>query len=94
MPFVNIFGPEFGNIIVIFEISTLEFAKNRVLTHMIIFGIVSSKSKGPRSALCQGPGLRKGLLYEVCLSLLFNSQMTYNVIRVTYSRAKAMKTAL
>ena len=46
MPYLGILGLEFQKTIVTFEMSTLEFAKNRSLTHTINFGIGSNFSKG------------------------------------------------
>ena len=51
--------------IVIFEISTLEFAKNESLTHTVTFGIGLVFSESP------GPGL--GPLYKVYLALMFRN---------------------
>ena len=52
----------------IFEISTLEFAKNESLNHTINFGIGSAFSKGPGVAFSEGPvpGPGPGPLYKVC----------------------------
>ena len=68
MPYLGIFGLEFQNSIVIFEISTLEFVKNESLTHTMNFGIGSVFSKGPESAFSEGPGPGPGPgpLYKVC----------------------------
>ena len=60
------FGLEFENNIVIFEISTLEFAKNGSLIHTINFGIGSTFSEGPGSAFSEGLGPGPGPLYKVC----------------------------
>ena len=59
------FGPRIKKTIVIFEISTLEFAKNESLTHTVTFGIglVISESSGP--------GL--GPLYKLYLALMFGN---------------------
>ena len=56
MPYLGIFGLEFINNIVRFEISTLKFVKNESLTHTVNFGIGFAFSEGP------GPGS----LYKVC----------------------------
>ena len=56
------FGLEFQKTIVIFEISTLEFAKIESLTYTMNFDIGSVFSEGPRSAFSEGPGS----LYKVC----------------------------
>ena len=45
MPFWGIFGLEFQKTILIFEISTPKFAKNKSLTHTINFGIDSAYLK-------------------------------------------------
>ena len=62
MFYLGIFGREFLKIIVIFEISTLEFVKNEFLTHTVNFGIGSAYFQGP----C--PGLAP--LYKVCPIIL------------------------
>ena len=66
MPYLGIFGLEFQKTIVIFEISTLEFAKNESLTHTINFGIGSTFSKVAGSDFSEGSGPGPGLLYKVC----------------------------
>ena len=48
---------EFKKPFVIFEISTLEFVKNKSLTHTVNFGIGSAFSQGPGSAFSEGPRL-------------------------------------
>ena len=45
---------EFKKTFVIFEISTLEFVKNKSLTHTVNFGIASAFSQGPGSAFSEG----------------------------------------
>ena len=40
----------------IFEISILKFVENESLTHTVNFSIGSAFSKGPGSALSEGPG--------------------------------------
>ena len=50
MPYLGIFGLEFQNGIVTFEISTLEFVKCESLTLTGNFGIGSAFSKCSRSA--------------------------------------------
>ena len=56
MPYFGIFGLEFKNNIVRFEISILKFVKNESLTHTVNFGIGFAFSEGP------GPDP----LYKVC----------------------------
>ena len=63
---LGIFGLEFENNIVIFEISTLKFVENEFLTHTVNFGIGSAFSKSPGSPFSEGPGPGLGPLYEVC----------------------------
>ena len=58
---LDIFGLEFENNIVIFEISTLEFLNNESLIHTVNFGIGSAFSQG------------LGPLYKVCRYLIFKS---------------------
>ena len=48
----------------VFEISTVEFVKNKFLTHPVNFGIGSAFSKGLASAFSQGPG--PDPRYKVC----------------------------
>ena len=66
MPDLRILGLEFSKTIVIFEISTLEFVKNKSLTHTMNFGIKSAFSKGLGSAFSEGLGPGPGPLYKVC----------------------------
>ena len=72
MSYLGIFGLEFQKVIVIFEISTLEFVKNESLTHKMNFGIGSAFSKIPVSAFSEGPAPSPGLPYKVCLFILAN----------------------
>ena len=65
MPHLGIFDLELKKTIVIFEISTLEFAKNESLTHAVTFGIGFFFSESP------GPSL--GPLYKVYLGLMFRN---------------------
>ena len=58
----EIFGLGFEIIIVIFEVSTLKFIKNELLTIIINFGIVSAFPKDPGSTFSEG----LGFLYKVC----------------------------
>ena len=58
MPYLGIFGLEFENNIVIFEISTLKFDISESLSHTVNFGIGSAFSEG------LGPSLDP--LYTVC----------------------------
>ena len=67
MRYLGIFGQEFENNVVIFEISTLEFVKNGSLTHTVNFGIRSAFSKALGSAFSEGPGPGPDPLYKVCL---------------------------
>ena len=57
----------FYKTIVVFEISTLKFAKNEFLTHTVKFGVESAFSIGPGSAFFQGPDPCLGLLFKLCL---------------------------
>ena len=68
MPYLGIFGLEFQETIVIFEISIVEFVKNKSLIHTINFSVGSAFSKGPESAFLEGPGPGPGTgpLYKVC----------------------------
>ena len=59
------FWARISKTIVIFEISTLEFAKNESLTHTINFGIGSTFSKVAGSDFSEGSGPGPGLLYKV-----------------------------
>ena len=56
IPYLGLFELEFKKAIVIFEISSLEFAYNKFLTHAVNFGIGSTFSKGLHSAFSEGPG--------------------------------------
>ena len=58
---------EFEANIVIFEISTLNFIKNKFLTIIVNFGIEPNFFKGPERAFSKGPVL--GPIYKVCHSL-------------------------
>ena len=58
---------EFEANIVIFEISTLNFIKNKFLTIIVNFGIEPNFFKGPGRAFSKGPVL--GPIYKVCHSL-------------------------
>ena len=69
MPYLGIFGLEFQKTIVIFEMSTLEFAKNGSLTHTINFSIGPNFSKGPGSCFSEGPCMGPGPL---CKYAFFN----------------------
>ena len=66
MPYLGIFGLEFENNIVIFEISTLKFVISESLSHTVNFGIGSAFSEGPGSAFSEGLGPSLGPLYTVC----------------------------
>ena len=46
MPYLDVFGLEFQKTIVIFEISTLEFAKNEFLNQTVNFDKGSAKGLG------------------------------------------------
>ena len=50
------FWLEFCKVIIIFEISTLEFFKYKFLIHTVSFGIRSTFSIGPGSAFYKRPG--------------------------------------
>ena len=52
----------------LFEVITLEFAKNEILTHTVSFGKGSAFSKGQRSTLPEVAGLGPGPFYKACLS--------------------------
>ena len=66
MPCSIIFGLEFLQTIVIFEISTLEFVKHECLTHAMNFSVGSAFFKGLGSAFSEGPGPGPRPLYKVC----------------------------
>ena len=57
MPYLGIFGVDFLKANVIFDVSTLEFVKNKFLTHAVNFGI--------RTAF-EVPSPVLDLLYEIC----------------------------
>ena len=59
--------------IVIFEISTLEFAKNESLTHTVTFGIGFAFSESLGSAFSESPGPGLGPLYKVYLDLMIRN---------------------
>ena len=63
--YLGIYGLEFENNIVIFEISTLKFAKNEFLTNTVNFGKGPSFCKSPGSTFSQGPSQGLGPLYKV-----------------------------
>ena len=71
MPYLGIFGLEFQETIVIFEISTLKFVKNGSLTHAM--------NKGPGSAFSEGPDPGPGPLYKVCPTYPHLLMFTYRV---------------
>ena len=56
MPYLGIFGLEFSETIVIFEIGTLKLVKNESLAHAVNFDIRFAFCKGPGSAFSEGPG--------------------------------------
>lgn len=51
------FGLEFQKFFIMFEISTLDFIKNKFLTNTVNFGIGLDFSKIPGSAFNDDPGL-------------------------------------
>ena len=51
---------------VIFEINTLQFIKNELLTNAVNFGIGSSFSKCPGLTFSEGQGSSLGPLYKGC----------------------------
>ena len=53
-----------------FKINTLEFVKNKFLTHAVNFRIGSAISNVPVSAFSEEPGPDPGLFYKVCSCLL------------------------
>ena len=65
MPYLGIFGLEFLETIVIFEIGTLRLVKNESLVHAVNFDTGSAFCKGPGSAFYEGPGPGPGTLYKV-----------------------------
>ena len=66
MPYLGIFGLEFENNIVIFEISTLKFVISESLSHTVNFSIGSAFSEGLGSTFSEGLGPGLGPLYTVC----------------------------
>ena len=69
MPYLAIARLEFYKTTTLFEIGTLEFAKNGFLTHTVNFGIWSAFSKGLVSASSEGSGPGPGPLYKVFQNL-------------------------
>ena len=67
MPYLGIFGLEFSETIVIFEIGTLKLVKNESLAHAVNFDIrfAFAFCKGPGSAFSEGPGPGPGPVYKV-----------------------------
>ena len=65
MPYLGIFGIEFSETIVIFEIGTLKLVKNESLAHAVNFDIRFAFCKGPGSAFSEGPGPGPGPVYKV-----------------------------
>ena len=63
MPYSGIFGLEFQKTIAIFEISTLEFVKNELLTHTLYFGIGSAFCKNTGSTFSEGSAPGPGPLF-------------------------------
>ena len=63
---MGVFGLEFEKIIVVFEISALEFTKNEFLTIIVNFGTVSAFSLGPGSTFSEYLGPSLGPLYKIC----------------------------
>ena len=53
-----------------FKINTLEFVKNKFLTHAVNFRIGSAISNVPVSAFSEEPDPDPGLFYKVCSCLL------------------------
>ena len=75
MASLGIFGLESETTIVIFEINTLEFIKNELLTIIVNFDKGSVFSKGPGSTFSEGLGPGPGPLYalhQVDLRILFD----------------------
>ena len=66
MPCLGILRLEFQKTIVIFEISNLQFVKNKSLTHTMNFGVRSAFSEGPGSAFSEGLGPGPAPLYKAC----------------------------
>ena len=79
MLYLGIFGLQFKNNIVIFEISTFEFVKNEFLTHTMDFGIGSAFSKGPGSAFSQGQGPGLGYFIKYA-NILLDCRTEYFVL--------------
>ena len=73
MSYLGVFGPELKKTIVIFEMSTLEFAKNETLTHTVTFVIGFAFSESPGSTFSESPGLGLGPLYRVYLGPMFRN---------------------
>ena len=51
----------------LFEVITLEFARNEILTHTVSFGKTSAFSKGSGSTFSEVAGLVPGPFYKACL---------------------------
>ena len=51
----------------LFEVITLEFAKNEILTHTVSFGKGSAFFEGPGSTFSEIAGLGPGPFYKACL---------------------------
>ena len=66
---MGVFGLEFEKIIVVFEISALEFTKNEFLTIIVNFGTVSAFSLGPGSTFSEYLGPSLGPLKKYALFL-------------------------
>ena len=73
MSYLGVFGPELKKTIVIFEMSTLEFAKNETLTHTVTFVIGFAFSESPGSTFSESPCLGLGPLYRVYLGPMFRN---------------------
>ena len=66
MPYLGTFGLGLSEIVVTFEIRTLEFVKNEFSTHTMNSGIGSAFSKVLASPFSEGLGPAPGPLYKVC----------------------------
>ena len=76
-PYLAIFGLEFENNIVIFEISALEFVKNEFLTHTVNFGKGSAFSKVSGSTFSEGLGPGAGLCSLTVIFRQIRKSMLY-----------------
>ena len=66
MSSLDFFRLKFEKVIVMFEISILEFSRIEFLGNTVDFGIGPVFSKGPGSSVFGDPGPGKGRVYKVC----------------------------